>query len=350
MKRCTFRQLANTVCLIGLAALGGSIANASGSAADLQIFQPSLKRLDDLPRSAEDNAKVDLGRHLFYEKRLSKDNTLSCNSCHDLNRYGVDGEAFSIGVGNVRVGRNSPTVYNAWGHIAQFWDGRAATLEEQAKGPILAGKEMAMPSPDAVVERLKAIPEYRDLFRAAFPRSPDPITYDNVGLAIGAFERYLATPSRFDDYLNGNPNALTAEELKGLQLFTKHGCTTCHSGTLLGGHIYQKAGLVKPWKNQADVGRFEITRDEKDKFVFKVPSLRNIAKTGPYFHDSSATTLEDAVRIMAEHQLGLQLPPADVKALVAFLESLTGELPKDFIAPRPLTTAPQKAGKTPAFE
>lgn len=312
------------------------LAQRADEPPDLSIFQPSLKRLDNLPRSQEDNAKVDLGRQLFYEKKLSKDNTLSCNSCHDLKKFGVDGEAFSIGVGGVRVGRNSPTVYNAFAHIAQFWDGRAPTVEEQAKGPILAGKEMAMPSPEAVVTKLKEVPAYRALFRAAFPRAEEPIDYEHVGIAIGAFERYLTTPSRFDAYLDGKQDALTAEELKGARLFIQRGCATCHDGTLVGGQRYQKAGLVKPWPNQADLGRYEITKQAADKFVFKVPSLRNVAETAPYFHDSSASNLTDAVRIMGRHQLGLELPDDEVKAIVAFLETLTGDLPLEFIAPRPL--------------
>lgn len=309
-----------------------ALLSASAQEVDLSILQPSLKRLDNLPRSAEDNAKIDLGRRLFYENRLSMDNSISCNSCHDLQRYGVDGEPFSIGFGKVRVGRNSPTVYNAFMHTTQFWDGRAPTVEEQAKGPILAGKEMAMPSPAAVVAKLKGIPEYRDLFKAAFPRDRDPLTYDNVGTAIGAFERLLTTPSRFDSYLDGNQKSLNTQELKGLQAFARNGCTTCHSGTLIGGQSYQKLGVINPWKNQADQGRFEVTKAEADKLVFKVPSLRNIAKTGPYFHDSSARTLDEAVRMMAKHQLGLDLPNDEVTVLVAFLNSLTGELPKEYIS------------------
>lgn len=303
---------------------------------DLSLFQPSLKRLDNLPRSQEDNARVDLGRHLFYEKRLSQDNSISCNSCHDLKNYGVDGEAFSMGLGKVRVGRNSPTVYNAFAHIAQFWDGRSPTVEEQAKGPILAGKEMGMPSPGAVVEKLKKIPEYRALFHAAFPRDEDPINYDNVGLAIGAFERNLTTPSRFDQYLEGKQEALTPEEVQGLRLFVQRGCTTCHDSTLIGGQRYQKAGLVKPWPNQSDTGRYEVTKQEADKFVFKVPSLRNVSKTAPYFHDGSANELEEAIEIMGRHQLGIELPEDEVKAIAAFLDSLTGELPIEFITPKPL--------------
>ena len=193
-----------------------------------------------------------------------------------------------------------------------------------------------MPSADAVVAKLKGISEYPPLFAKAFPNDEDPLTYDNVGKAIGAFERNLTTPSRFDDYLNGNGDALSADELKGLTTFMESGCITCHSGTLLGGTMYQKVGLVTPWPNQNDLGRFAVTQKEEDKMMFKVPSLRNIEKTAPYFHDSSANTLEEAVTMMGKHQLGKDLSAEETGAIVTFLKSLTGELPADYIKQRPL--------------
>jgi len=314
--------------IIGLAAV------ASTSAGDLALdgFQPPLRRVWDQPRSAVDQARVTLGKALYFDKRLSRDNSISCNSCHDLKRHGVDGRAFSLGFQNHEVGRNSPTVFNAFGHIAQFWDGRAPTVEEQAKGPILAAGEMAMPSPEAVVKKLKGIKGYLPLFQAAFPGQKDPITYDNVGVAIGRFERELATPSRWDLLLAGNDEALTPLEKKGVKAFATYGCTTCHTGTLIGGDRYMKAGLVKPWPNKKDVGRFAITGNEADKYVFKVPSLRNIAMTGPYFHDASETTLAGAIRKMGRHQLGVEIPDADVKAIEAFLNTLTGEIPAELAA------------------
>ena len=315
-------------CIIGLAAV------VSATAGDLILdgFQPPLRRTWDQPRSGVDNARIALGKALYFDKRLSKDNTISCNSCHDLKTYGVDGRGFSLGFKNHEVGRNSPTVFNAFGHLAQFWDGRATTVEEQAKGPILAGGEMAMPSPEAVVKKLKGIKGYKPLFEAAFPGQKDPITYDNVGTAIGNFERLLATPSRWDLLLAGNDEALTPLEKKGVKSFTTYGCTTCHTGTLLGGDRYMKAGLVKPWPNKKDVGRFAVTGNEADKYVFKVPSLRNIAKTGPYFHDASETTLAGAIKKMGWHQLGLEIPAGDVKAIEAFLNTLTGEIPAELAA------------------
>ncbi len=331
----------HTLLLVAALLAASAFQIQSARADEFDLFRPSLKRLDDQPRSAEDQAKVDLGRHLFYEKRISLNNSMSCNSCHDLKRYGVDGETFSKGVPGDRVGRNSPTVYNAYAHIAQFWDGRAATVEEQAKGPILAGKEMAMPNAAEVVKRLKSFPEYAPLFKAAFPRSADAVNYDHVGAAIGAFERNLATPSRWDAFLDGKKDALSTAELAGARLFVTKSCTTCHASTLVGGQAYMKLGLVNPWPNQKDQGRFDLTKAEADKMFFKVPSLRNIAETGPYFHDSSSTALGDAIKRMGKHQLGLDLTAKEVADLTAFLKSLTGPLPEAYIKPRPF---PGKGG------
>lgn len=294
---------------------------------DTAVFQPPLKSVWDQPRSAVDNARVRLGQVLYHEKRLSRNNDISCNSCHDVDRFGVDGRAFSLGFEGHEVGRNSPTTFNAFGHLSQFWDGRATTVEEQAKGPILAAGEMAMPSPELVEDRLEAIPGYDRLFAAAFPEDKHPINYANVGTAIGAFERLLATPASWDDYLQGDTGALDSRQKQGLELFVRNGCSACHSGTLVGGQTYQKAGLVKPWTNKADTGRFELTGNESDKFVFKVPSLRNVEKTAPYFHDATARTLNEAVTMMARHQVGVELNPEETEAIVAFLRSLTGDIP-----------------------
>jgi cytochrome c peroxidase len=211
-------------------------------------------------------------------------------------------------------------------HLAQFWDGRAPTVEEQAKGPILAGGEMAMPSAEAVVKKISAIKGYEDLFKAAFPNSSPAITYDNVGNAIGAYERLFITPSKFDKALAGELSVLNEKEKRGLKTFVTSGCVTCHTGNLLGGNIYQKLGLVKPWPNQKDQGRFAITKRELDKMFFKVPSLRNIEKTGPYFHDGSAESLTQAVQVMARHQLGREFSKEEISDIVAFLKTLTGKL------------------------
>jgi len=243
--------------------------------------------------------------------------------------YGVEG----AGAKGARGRRNSPTVYHAAGHFTAFWDGRASSVEEQAKGPILNPAEMAMPDGDAVVARLRQIPGYVESFRAAFPGEASPITYDNLGRAIGAFERNLVTPSRWDQYLAGNKRALTAPEVAGLKLFTDLGCMTCHTGEFVGGSMFQKVGVASPWPNQKDQGRYEVTKLSSDRMLFKVPSLRDVTKTAPYFHDGSARTLEDAVQMMARHQIGEELADSDVASIVSWLGALTGDLPADYIKP-----------------
>lgn len=274
---------------------------------------------------------VDLGRMLYYEPRLSINGNMSCNTCHGLNNYGIDGLRFSFGHAGNPVARNSPSVYNAALHTAQFWDGRAADVEEQAKGPILAGGEMGMPSAEHVVQVLNTIPGYAPYFEAAFPGEADPITYDNVGQAIGAFERRLMTPGRFDDFLAGDETALTEQEQRGLSLFIQTGCTACHNGPALGGRMFSALGAQEPYTTN-DPGRFAVTGNEADMHVFKVPSLRNVAVTGPYLHDGSIPTLETMVQLMVRHQLGKQLESEEVDDIVTFLRALTGELPAEYTA------------------
>jgi cytochrome c peroxidase len=281
--------------------------------------------------TAPSRAQVELGRMLFFETRLSKDASQSCNSCHPLASYGADGERTSAGHDGTRGTRNSPTVYNAAGFFAQFWDGRAIDVEEQAKGPILNPIEMGMKDAAQVEQVLRAIPGYEPLFREAFPRDKQPLSYANVGRAIGAFERGLVTPARWDKYLKGDKQALSDAEVEGLRVFTNVGCMVCHTGEFLGGSMYEKVGAVEPWPNQKDLGRFSVTKDERDRMVFKVPTLRNIQKTAPYFHDGSAKTLPDAVQLMGRHQLGLELSDPEVTSIVTWLNSLTGELPQNYI-------------------
>lgn len=280
---------------------------------------------DQMPGAEQDTpARVTLGKKLFFEKRLSINNSQSCNSCHvvDRQRGGVDNQPFSPGAKGKRGGRNSPTVLNAGFHSAQFWDGRASTLEEQAKGPILNPIEMGMPDPGVVLERLNSDAGYQRDFKRAFPGEEKPLTYDNLARAIAAFERTLVTRDRFDDFLKGRDAALSKAELRGLDLFLSAGCTTCHDGPVLGGNRFQKVGLVNPYVTP-DEGRFAVTKEEGDKFLFKVPSLRNVAITEPYFHDGSQATLEEAVRQMGWLQLGRKFSENEVKDLVAFLGSLT---------------------------
>jgi cytochrome c peroxidase len=278
-------------------------------------------------------AQVALGRMLYHDARLSIDSTVSCNTCHPLGAYGVDHRPVSLGVKGQLGSRNAPTVFNAAGHLAQFWDGRAPTVEEQAKGPILNPVEMGMPSGEAVTQRLRALAEYRAAFAAAFPGEAEPVTYDNVGEAIGAFERGLITPSRWDAFLAGDTAALTSAERKGLNTFGALGCPACHRGTYVGGDMFQKVGLVEPWPEQRDLGRYAVTHRRGDQLVFKVPSLRNIERTAPYFHDGQVTTLEEAVRRMARYQLGRELRDGEVTSLVAWLKSLTGTISHEYTTP-----------------
>ena len=286
-----------------------------------QFFEPLPASIID---EKKNTALIALGKKLYLDPKLSVNDTISCNSCHQLNNFGVDSQPTSPGHEGKRGGRNSPTTFNAALHIAQFWDGRAKDVEEQALGPILNPIEMGMPSEAAVVDKLKKIDEYKAMFAEAFKDEKDPIQYKNVGKAIGAFERTLITPSRFDDFLKGDENALNDAEKRGLQKFVHMGCANCHNGVAIGGNSYKKIGLVEEYKT-SDVGRFAVTGLETDKKVFKVPSLRNITKTAPYFHDGSVKTLDEAIEEMAEHQLGRKVGPGFVEDVKAFLGALTAK-------------------------
>jgi cytochrome c peroxidase len=322
----------------------GETVDASERDLRLSIFLP-LPWIMALECNPITPAKVELGRMLFYDTRLSKNHDVACNTCHLLDSYGVDGLETSRGHKDQVGGRNAPTVYNAAGHIAQFWDGRAADVEDQAKGPPLNPIEMAMADEDAVVVVLKSIPGYVSQFSIVFPDEKDPVTFNNMAKAIGAFERGLLTPSRFDVYLDGDDNALSKKEKSGLMAFLETGCGNCHSGQYLGGGMYQKLGVVKSWDKDTDQGRFDVTGKDADRQFFKVPSLRNIAKTGPYFHNGSIEELDEAVRLMADHQLGVDIEDAQVSLIVAFLESLTGEIDTAYIA---MPELPESSVTTPA--
>jgi len=292
-----------------------------------QMFgtEPSAPAVDN-PGTPE---KVALGKALYHDASLSKNGNLSCASCHDLANYGVDNKPTSPGSDGKNGERNTPTVYNAHRQFVQFWDGRAPTVEEQALKPVLNPVEHGVADEPALVAKMKARPELVEGFQKAFPGSGDPVTAGNFKLAIGAFERTLVTKSRWDEYLDGNQKALTNEELVGLKTFMDSGCITCHMGRLLGGHMYQKVGLIKPYPSQ-DTGRMQVTGSEADKFLFKVPTLANCEKTAPYYHDGKIATLEEAVKNMAEIQLGQNLPAEKVAAIVTFLKALTGPLPAEF--------------------
>lgn len=299
-----------------------------------KTFFGALPEVAENPNNEITDSKVALGKALYFDVRLSKDNTISCNSCHNLDTYGVDNLSFSPGNDGTLGGRNSPTTLNAALHSMQFWDGREPDVEAQAGGPVLNPVEMAMPSEEAVVERLSGIDEYIDMFETAFPGEQDAITYANMKMAIGAFERKLITPGRFDDFVNGDVSALTEEEIAGMNTFMEVGCTTCHSSNILGGKMYQKFGTFGDYwtmtgSTKHDEGRFEVTQNEADKFMFKVPSLRNVTKTAPYFHDGSVASLSDAIKIMAKLQLNKDLTDEQTASIEKFLGTLTGEVPAE---------------------
>ncbi len=309
----------------------------------LTAFQP-LPEVIENPKNPITPEKVALGRQLYFDKRLSKNHDVACNSCHDLKTFGVDNKRTSEGHRHQLGERNSPTVYNAAGHFAQFWDGRAADVEQQATMPITNPVEMACPDEKYVVKIVGSIPEYVAQLKKIFPDEKDPVTLVNVGKAIGAFERGLVTPSRWDKLLKGDKAALTADEKAGFNAFVDAGCITCHSGVYVGGQTYQKLGLLKPWPSQTDPGRMKETKNEADRMMFKVPGLRNVEKTGPYFHDGSVDSLEEATKLMATHQLGKELTDAQVKSIVTWMKTLTGEVPESYIA---MPTLPASSKTTP---
>ena len=309
--------------------------------ARLALFQ-ALPDAMQAPGVLVTPAKVELGRLLYFDARLSRAGDVSCNTCHDLKNYGVDGKPRSGGNPKHPGRRNSPSVYHAAGHLAQFWDGRATEVETQV---LAHGAEMPMKDAKAVEKLLGAIPGYARAFKMAFRDEKRPVRFENIGRAIGSFERKLVTPSRFDKFLDGEANALTPEELTGFNVFVDAGCVSCHSGAYVGGSTFQKLGAVKPWPAsgdpgagpsvsapQPDRGRGGVSKKPDEDGFFKVPSLRNVARTGPYFHDGSVADLGVAVKMMAAHQLGRDLSPEQTRSIVAFLGALTGTLPDEYIA------------------
>lgn len=296
------------------------------------LFQPIPAAPPALTGNAATVAKVTLGRMLFFDPRLSASHAISCNSCHNVGLGGVDAEETSIGHNWQRGGRNAPTVFNAVFNTAQFWDGRAKDLEEQAGGPMVNPVEMASPK-EHVQEQLAAIPGYVAAFKAAFPGESNPLSLANAQKAIAVFEATLITPNApFDRYLRGDATALNAAQRQGLQLFIDKGCAACHNGVNVGGGMYAPFGVVeKPGAEllpPGDKGRFAVTKTVSDEYVFRVPTLRNIALTAPYFHTGRAWDLRQAVAVMGTSQLGAQLGADETERIVAFLGSLTGELPQ----------------------
>lgn len=274
-----------------------------------------------------DPARVDLGKKLFFDPRLSRSGFISCNSCHNLSMGGSDNITSSIGDRWQKGPINSPTVLNSRLNLAQFWDGRAKDLKEQAGGPIANPGEMAF-THDLAVDLLRSIPQYVTEFKAVFGH--DKLTIDEVTSAIAAFEETLVTPNaRFDKWLQGDKTAINQQELRGYELFKSSGCIACHNGPNVGGASFQKMGLIEPYKttNTAE-GRFAFTKQDIDRFYFKVPTLRNVELTYPYFHDGAADTLAQAVETMGRLQLGRKFSEAEIADVVAFLKTLTGDQPR----------------------
>ena len=277
-----------------------------------------------------------LGRALFFDPRVSADGTVSCARCHQPSLYGTDALPTSIGADHRVHPRNAPTVLNAAMQFVQHWRGDRSSVEDQAIKALIAPPSFGNATYEGAMGKLKAISGYHSLFSQAFPGEPDPITAENWGRAIGGYVRTLVTPSPFDRFLHGDNDALTAPARAGLRTFMDVGCAACHRGAGIGGNLYQKFGLVEDyWKAtgsaRVDKGRVEVTNDPADLYVFKVPSLRNVAMTPPYFHDGSVQTLPAAVRVMARVQLGKTLTDGEVADIVAFLEALTGTMPAGFV-------------------
>jgi cytochrome c peroxidase len=295
-------------------------------------FSPIPATPPALPGNPATPAKVELGKMLYFDPRISASHAISCNSCHSVGLGGVDAQETSIGHHWERGGRNAPTVFNAVFNTTQFWDGRAKDLEAQAGGPMVNPIEMASPTTH-VAEQLAAIPGYVTAFRAAFPGEASPVTLANSQKAIAVFEAVLITPNApFDKFLKGEAAALTATEKSGLKLFMDKGCVACHRGVNIGGSMYAQFGAVeKPGASilpPEDKGRMVVTKAASDEYVFKVPTLRNIALTAPYFHSGKTWDLREAVAIMGTSQLGIRLTDDESDRVVAFLNSLTGEQPK----------------------
>lgn len=314
-------------------------AAARGPAADPALLEQAQALFKPIPDKAPDPEgnpvtpeKVELGKMLYFDGRLSSSGVISCNSCHNLGMGGIDGVPTSLGHGFAKGPRNAPTVYNAIFNVAQFWDGRAADLKAQAKGPVEAAVEMNS-KPDMVETVLRSMPGYVEAFKAAFPGQEQPVSFDNMAMAIEAFEATLITPGApFDEFLKGDATALTADQQAGLKLFMDKGCASCHNGVNLGGQAYFPFGVVHApdaeVRPTGDVGRFTVTQAKTDEYVFRASPLRNIALTAPFFHSGTVWKLQDAVTIMGDSQLGATLTPDEAEKIHLFLHSLTAPVPR----------------------
>jgi cytochrome c peroxidase len=325
------KLLASVFCLVT------ALATNAAAAYDWQALPDAAPAPADNPTTAE---KAELGRMLYFDPRFSHTGTVSCNSCHNLMLGGDDNRAFSMGVHGKTGGRSAPTVWNAAFAASQFWDGRAATLEDQAKGPVVNPVEMGMSDVEKAMDRVRAIPGYKPYFVKAFG-TDNPMTVANAAKAVAAFERTMITPdSPYDRFVKGDKSALDAQQQRGMQTFAEIGCVGCHSGPAFNGPAmapgtgffmkfptFVDNDYVKKYDLVKDKGRFDVTKADGDLHLFKVPTLRNIALTAPYFHNGSVPTLEEAVRVMAATQLNKVLTDQQLTDLVAFLNGLTGEFP-----------------------
>lgn len=328
-----------TVAIVGVVGAADTDKELLERARGLFKPLPDTARVDDYPHS---QARIDLGKALFFETRVSTDGRTSCATCHSPSFHGADSLAFSVGIHGKKLPRNASTVFNTPLLIAQHYGGNRVTVEEQAMKALLSPFAYGNKDYPEAEERMKSL-GYLPLFEKAFPNEADPVNAENWAKAIGAFERTLLTPAPFDRYLKGDQRAISKEAKIGLEKFMSVGCAGCHNGVTVGGQMYQKFGLLEDYwlatgskeieaLKGRDMGRWHDTQKPEDKFIFKVPQLRNVAMTPPYFHDGSVEKLDDAVRVMARLQLGKQLSDEDVKHIVAFLNTLTGEVPKQFLS------------------
>jgi len=316
-------------CLLFCSAFATPRDTAAESAPVGSLATAGAEPIQPIPQSIElDSQKVALGKRLFHDPLLSHDNTISCSSCHDLSKGGTDARVHSIGINHAEGGINAPTVLNSGLNYKQFWNGRAATLEDQVEGPTQHPKEMGSTWPE-ILEKLRGNADYAAAFKASYA---DGVQRENVKNAIATYERSLITPnSPFDRYLRGEASAISEEAKRGYQTFKAYGCSSCHQGVNIGGNMFQKMGVMADYftsrgnTTEADWGRYNVTKQERDRYMFRVPTLRNIARTGPYFHDGSACSLDAAVAVMAQYQLGRPIDTDKVHGIVAFLNTLNGE-------------------------
>jgi len=342
------RRRAVLVALVAQVACGTAPAPRAAGV-ERTLRDRATARLGTLPRGAPATPLSALGRRLFFERRLSADGTVGCVTCHEPSLWGADGLARSLGVFGRVNDRNAPTVLDAATQPTQHWRGDRASVEQQAEQSLVAPASFGLGSAAEAARRIAAVPDLAAAFKAVFRGDPAAGSAKHFGDAIGAYLRTLRSPGRFDAFLVGDDRALSVDARRGLARFLELGCADCHGGPLLGGASFEKFGRFESYaalthSQPVDLGRKDVTRDDADEYVFKVPPLRHVAETGPYFHDGSVADLSDAVRVMARTQLGQTLAPDDVSDLVAFLRSLTGDLPASF-APPP--DEPAHAGARP---